>query len=196
MADFIKHQYKNYVAIKEFTDFNTQNFESLDPADKAKADVLIEYFKNDDLPGEKFPQIKKVHDELRESINEHFSTLQKKTKAIYEDTFTELEQKAKKFKVQDVRSFYDASTKLRDIENEKNITNLQLLLANVDKFKVDIVEQMVKSIRKDNGDGKEVERFKTKVAEITTEEELDKYLDLLRQELIQKLKENKIIIIE
>ena len=55
---------------------------------------------------------------------------------------------------------------------------------------------MVKSIRKDNGDGKEVERFKTKVAEITTEEELDKYLDLLRQELIQKLKENKIIIIE
>ncbi len=64
LVDFIKHQYKNYAAIKIFEEENRQNFASLDIAEKAKAETLNSYFKNEDLPSEKFPQIKKIYEEL------------------------------------------------------------------------------------------------------------------------------------
>ena len=95
LVDFIKHQYHNYAIIKEFTEQNQHNFTSLDTLEREKADILIDYFKKENLPGEKFPQIKKIHEELQSILKDHFQGLQKKAIKSYTELFKQLDGKAK-----------------------------------------------------------------------------------------------------
>ncbi len=200
LLDFVKHQYKNYKVINNYAKQNSQNFASLDISERNKGEILVNYFKQDDLPGQKFPQIKKIYEELQESLKTHFEDLQKKTRKVYQSIFNELEQKSKELVISDEKLFFDTAEKLREIEKENNITTLQLLHANVHTYKADVLENMViaTTVGEESGaeSDKKTERFKIKITEIRDEGQLNIYLDWLRNEILKRLNDEKIIIIE
>ncbi|KAA3613611.1 MAG: BREX system P-loop protein BrxC [Calditrichaeota bacterium] len=195
VIEFIDHQYKNYETIQKFERQNRQNFEVLDVAEKANAESLSDYLEKEDRPGDRFPQMKKIYEEIQNSIKDQSKNLQKETRSAYADIFVELDNKATELKVADVSGYYDKTSKLAEIDKETNLTHLQLLKANAGMFRTDAVEQIIKASQKDPENKKQIERFDIKATQIASEEELDLHLNWLRSELMKKLKENKIILL-
>ncbi len=196
LVDFITHQIKNYDTIKKFAQENKANFSSLDPEDREKAEALLEYFESEDRPADQFPHIKKIYDELKLKLQEYYTTLQEKAIDVYQKINTELDAKAKEYQVNESAVVYDPKTKIDEIKREKDITKLKLIIANADRYKADVVEQMLKMAETGKSDEKQVERFKIRITEIKDEEQLNIYLNWLKEQLLKKLRDNKIIVIE
>lgn len=200
LVDFIKHQYKNYAIIKEFAKQNQQNFTALDISNREKADTLVDYFKNEDLPGNKFPQIKKIYEELQGILKDQFQDLQKKAIKSYAEIFKQLDSNAKEYKVSDLHGIYNAQGKLSEIKKETNLSRLKLTISEADNFKLEILKKIIEDyqnkISKKGGTAKETEIVNIGTTQIETEDQLNSYLEKLRTILSKKIKANKIIIIK
>lgn len=194
--DFIDKQFERYQAIKEFMLENQMNFESLDEADNRKAEQLIEYFKNDDMPGNSFPQIRKIYDELSKSLKDMVEKLKTEATKRYAELFSEVEAKAAEMKIKEPENHYSKEPKLKAINLEKNIPNLRLILSQADEFKAKTLKTLIEQKAKDSGSDKITEVISAKSCVIQNEKDLDSYLDDIRQQILGKLKENKIIIIK
>jgi hypothetical protein len=195
VIEFIEHQYSNYKVIYDYMRKNSSNIASLELSEKEKADTLKDYLAKEDKPGDRFPQMKRIYEEIRTSLKDKSNNLQKEARSAYADIFDELDKKASELKVTDVSGFYDKQAILNAIDRESNLTQLQLRNANAPTFKTDVIEQLIKASQKDTGAKKEVERFDIKATHIESEEQLDVHLNWLRGELMKRLKENKIILL-
>lgn len=200
LVDFIKHQYKNYAVIKEFTEQNKHNFTTLINSNRDKAATLVDYFENEDLPGNKFPQIKKIYEELQDVLKDHFQDLQKKAVKSYTEIFKQLDSKAKELQVSDPHGIYNAQEKLNEIKEENNISQLKLTISEADNYQLEILKQIIEDYQnKRAAKGvtvKETEIVNIETTQIETEDQLNSYLEKLRTILSKKIKENKIIIIK
>lgn len=194
--DFISNQLERYITIKEFTFENQMNFESLDEAENKKAEQLIEYFKNDDMPGNSFPQIRKVYEELSKSLKDLVEKLKNEAKIYYQDLYKDVEDKIAVLLIKEPDTFFDKDSRLKTINTEKNISNLQLILSQADDYKAKILKLIIEQNAVESGSEKTTEVITDLSCVIESEEQLDLYIDKLKQRLLTKLKENKIIIIK
>jgi hypothetical protein len=193
--DFLSNQLDRYLTIKAFVTVNQINFEILDEVEKSKASQLVEYFKAEDMPGNTFPQVRKMYEELSKDLKELVEKLKIDAAARYSEIFAELESKALELGIKDQVALYSSDAHLKSIDNEKNIANLHLLLSQADDFKAKSLKAIIDSQVKENGNEKTTEVISDLSCIIENEDQLDSYIQKLKDRLLSKLKENKIIII-
>jgi len=203
LTDFISRTLDQYKAIKRFVNDNKENFRSLEPTDQEKADRIISFFENDD-PTKEFRHIKKAFDELKLALNDLLNSLKEKVIAAYEKAFKEIEEEAKKLKITEAHVYADKNYTLNKIGKINSITSLQLELKNVEDFRREEISKLYdyahKYSEKDKGASKvgEPEEFYiTRIATtIQNEEELNAYIEKVKKQMLELLKNNKTIIIK
>lgn len=198
VEDFLNDQYNRYKTIREFTLENQINFDSLDEAEEKKGEILKEYFAKDDLPGDKFPQISSIYKELSKSLKSLLEELKKDAENTYNEIYKDLEEQVKQLGVKESELPYQPKeSKLKMIENEKNISNLKLLISQANDFRAKSIQTILSYKAKKEG---KKEKNTIVIDDLSTvienEEQLDNYLSELKKRILALLKENKIIIIK
>jgi hypothetical protein len=198
LEDFVHNQFERYDAIKDFTEENRLNFESLNEAEVRKSENLIDYFKNDDMPGNRFPEIKAIYDELSKSLKRLVDELRDEAVKKYEVIYTELDAAAQGNGIKEPASvYYPKDTKLKNIQTEKNISNLQLLLSQAGDFKANSIKSIYEYREKqEGGKARSIEVIDLQSTTINNEDDLEKYITDIRAQVLKKLKDNIIVIIK
>ena len=196
-VDFISNQYSKYQVIKDFANANLKNFDALEDTDLEKAEILKKYFLTDDMPGEKFPQINKIHKELSVSLKDLVGDLLTKAKGIYEVLYKDIERQAEEMKVAEPGVYTAKDYKLNSIAKLSNISDLRFEISNADEFKSKSIQDIIEfSNRRNGGDSRNTVVITGLDTVIKNEEDLDRYISKLRERLLAGLKENKILIIK
>jgi hypothetical protein len=210
LEDFIEFQLSDYVAILSFYIGSRANLDGLNDTDKSKVKQMKVFFENEN-PTEGFRIIKKIHKELKTAIDESLKSIRTKTLEHYEKIFVQMEDLAKANKIS-VNVYANKEFWLERIAKEKDILQLRLTLSDANRFESEQREIILKEADKI----KQAEEAKNKpagsatiVAEppisyhlpkankiLETESDIEHYVEQIRKELMEMVKNKKKIIIK
>lgn len=210
LEDFIESQLPDYDIIKSFFRTNRTNFDGLSDTDKSKIEQMSAFFESEN-PTEHFRIIKKIHKELKTAIDESLKLTRAKTMQRYENIFEQLHELAETNSVS-ANVYADKEYYLNRIGKEKEILQLRLTLSDADRFESEQREIILKEADKI----KQAEEVKNKpigttpvVAEppvsyrlpkankiLETENDIDRYIDMIRKDLLEMIKNKKKVIIK
>lgn len=197
MQDFSTNNLKDYQRLRSFVKDNQENFKEL-PEDDLQKSVKIEEFLKLDDPRREFRHAKKAYDELADALKAHTVDLKKQVKETYDEIFTELDAEAVKRKV-DADKYTDRQSALNSIDQINSIAQLKNKKLNAYNLKSTELSKIIAATPVPAG---------TKVAEsapyyitkgtsvITTEQEMETYLQTVRKEMLSLLHQNKTIILK
>lgn len=197
MEDFANRALKDFTEIKSFMRDNNDNFKMLSDADVLEKVKNINAFLDLEDPRNQFRHIKKAYDEIKKALKENLIQSKEEVKNLYLDIFAELEKEAATRKV-DAASYADKNYSLNLIEKINSLASLQNRKLSVQEFKSNELQKIIAATPTKEGN-KAAEPASYYVSQgastISTEEELDMYLDKIRKEMMVLLKENKTIIL-
>lgn len=206
--DFISRMLPEYEKMQQFVLDNQSNFSLLTDENITKSQELVDWLQHD-TPQTEFRHKKKLVDELKKAINDLLASLQQQAEQRYNSLFDELEAEAHKLKVDSLTALPDRETKLQQIRKSHSISELQLLNANAANYKSQLLQVILKRSAEEEA-GKAIAAGKTGVkaaepvefyisrvkASITSEAELDDFLEQLKTDMLKLLQDNKTIIIK
>ncbi len=213
LNEFLENRAPQYIAFRDFVKTHKDNFTALDDTARLNGENLAEYTKTDDKPYEQFATMLKIYRSLETALKDLVSILKEQTVAAYQAAFAELEVEKQKLNITDATVLPDFDYIIQGIKQSKNITELQLKRRQVSDVKTDGLKALYDYQHKQvqplqAGEtstpqyvGTETEVFTLRndpdlLTTIKNEDDLNAYLDTLRQKLSQKLKNNKIIILK
>ena len=213
LNEFLESRTPQYKAFLEFVKTHKDNFSSLDDSARLNAEKLAEYTQTDDKPYEQYATMLKIYRSLETALKDLVSALKEQAVSAYQAAFAELEVEQQKLNITDAAVLPDFDYLLQGIHRSKNITELRLKLRQVSDFKTDGLKalydfqhQQVQPLQAGESStpqyvGPETEVFTLRndpdlLTTIKNEDDLNAYLDTLRQKLSQKLKNNKVIILK
>lgn len=200
VEEFLEYNFKNYEQIAEFSEQNKNNFASLDEILQVTADELIEYIKTNHEPWEKFPQMRKAYKELYDAIKQRVKTLKTEVLEQYEKIFEEIDQRKKDLNIDMPHLTTDASYYLQRIKKEEQIVQLEIYQYKANDIRVENFKKLedYKAEQEAKSQGQDyVQSITVSVAaemeptKIENPEQLDEYIDKLRERLMVKLAKNK-----
>ncbi|GEO05551.1 hypothetical protein AAE02nite_32150 [Adhaeribacter aerolatus] len=212
MKDFANRARADYDAIKRFYQDNQQNFKALPPSAQEKAEKMGEFLKLED-PRFEFRHVRKAYDELKAELKELVENLKAGVVQQYTEVFAELKKDAESYAVNEPHIYSDEDRTIKTIQALSAITDLKLKKAQLSEFKSSELKKIVAHaskkaavLPKENGTGVDVkltpvgepqEYYITGIkSKISTEEELEEYLQKVRKEMLALLQQNKTIIIK
>jgi hypothetical protein len=193
LVEFVDHQFENYKTIRKFYDENKMNFADLNEAHQKKAEDLAIYFQSDHLPSAQFPQIKKAYTELKTAVKDIVEVLRAKAIEEYEKVHDELEKEIKEKKApEDI--IESKASKIKSLKSEKSVSKIRLAIEQTSSYKakgLKVISDIV---------GKKSVTFKiTSIglpSQIENEDQLDEYLQKLKNKMLDKMQDDVTIIIE
>jgi hypothetical protein len=197
MEDFINANLRDYKQLRTFVIDNKENFKELSSDDQEKAQKIEDFTKLND-PRREFRHAKKAYDELAEALKTHTQELKKEVKKVYEEIFTELETEAKKRKVESDK-YANKEYTINGIDNINSIAQLKNKKLSASNFKSAELQKIIAATPVPEGSrvAESASYYITRgVSTITTIEEMDAYLESVREEMVKILKDNKTIILK
>ena len=200
LEEFLENNLSAYEEIESFIIENRSNCESLDEMMQVKATELVDYFRTDNDPWDKFPQIKKAYKELHNALAAFLDQLRTQVYQTYELIFQEIEDHRIHLNIEDTHLTPDPETILSKIKKDKKITQLEINLLKADDFRANgfkiLDDYVAKQKAKASGNEYHISTTISIAKEmppttIETPEQLDEYLKKLRDRLIVKLQKNK-----
>lgn len=223
LISFTETALPDYDTIVKFHQENKDNFSSLEQDDINKADQLGEFIKSD-TPHKGMRVAVKMFRELKDAINKLLENLIAKAKQEYNDIFDELDRLAKENGITEPNVYGDRNYNIATIEKIKSITQARLKISEAGKFKSDQIINIIKyaadkakkassqtgssggtvstatGARPDPSTpqvGEPIEIYLTRnTSVIKTEQEMEKYLDDLRKEMTDAIRNKKTIILK
>jgi hypothetical protein len=197
MEDFINATLRDYKVLKTFVNDNKENFKELAKEDQEKAQKIEDFLLLED-PRREFRHVKKAYDELADALKSHTSELKKEVKQTYEVIFVELEKEAVKRKVT-ADSYSSKEYVINGIDNLNSIAQLKNKKLSAANFKSGELQKIIAATPVIAGAkvAESAPYYLTRgVSTITTEAEMEDYLQKIRGEMLALLKENKTIILK
>lgn len=224
LISFTETAMRDYDGIIKFHQENKENFNSLEQTDIDKANQLGEFIKSD-LPHKTMRIAVIQYRELKDGIKKLLEDLINRAKQEYNDIFDDLDKLAKENGITEPNVYGSRIFHLESIQKFKSITQARLKISEGNKFKNDQITIIIKhaaektkkatptSGTSGSGSGststgtkpqpavpqvgEPIEIYVTrKTSVIKTEQEMDKYLDNLRSEMSEALKNHKTIILK
>jgi len=198
--EFLEYNFKSYAEIREFIDLNKNNFDSLDTQYTSKAEDLKSWLTTHHEPWEDFPPMKKAHKELSKALRDRLNHLRKKVRDAYERIFEAIQLKKAELDINEAHLTPDADNFLGRIHRERQISQLEIYELKVDTFKAENFKNLdeYKAKQEAKAKGKDYkESLNISLAAemppttISTPDELDSYLEKLRERLMIKLSKNQ-----
>ena len=206
LADFFNRARGDYDAIQQFYSASKENFAELSsPSSLEKADKIKKFLNLSD-PVPEFRHIIKAYKELKEDISKHVGSLKEEVTNLYDQLFHELEAEAQKQGITEPHVYSDRERTLLQIKSISSITQLKYKKSQASSFKSDELSKIIgfaaKKASNGNGGGSKnvgepQEYYLTKkIATISSEDELEEYLQKIKKEMADILKANKTIILK
>ncbi len=200
VEEFIEYNFNTYDQIVGFADANSSNFASLDEILVVKAEELSDYLKKDTEPWDRFPQMKKIYKELHDAIKARLNALKSEVIATYESIFEEIENRRKELEIEAANLTTSPEYYLQKIKKENQIAQLEIYQLKANDFRAENFKKLEDYIAEKEAKKKGVD-YVTSVdvslasemppTTIETPEQLDDYLNKLRERLMVKLAKNK-----
>lgn len=196
MEDFIRRALDEYRNIMAFVREQNDNVKMLAPEDIEKVKKINDFLSQED-PRKDFRHIKKAYDEVQQALKVKLKELRDQTLEVYEKIFAELEVEAKKKKV-DGGSYADKEYTLKKIKSIDSLSALKNKYLEAQHFKSRELEKIIAAVPTKDGAVREAKTYymNGKASTIENEEELNAYLEQVREEMLALLKQNKIIILK
>ncbi len=200
LDDFIEQNISPYTEIADFVMQNKANFTALDDSLQPKARDLETYLHTEDEPWEHFPQMKRIHKELYQALQDHVNSLRDNVLKEYEKIFGEIEARREALGVEEWDASSAFEVQLQKIRKEKLISLLDNHLLRANDMRTAFLKRLedLHARQKARQEGTvfvdSVSITLSREMEPTTiesPEQLDVYLRMLRERLLQKLTRNK-----
>ena len=199
IEEFIEYNITDYDKIKQFISDNRTNFSSLDEMNDDSSKNLMAYLKDETMPWENFPQMKKLYKELSHAINTILGDLSIEVIGIYSEIFKEIDVLKEELKIEGPNLTTDSDYYLQNIKREKQIARLVIFKLKATDFRADNFKllQNYKDKQEAKKAGKDyTQSYDVSLAAemppttISTPDQLDEYINKLRSQLMIKLKKN------
>ena len=203
MADFADKQRKDYDAIKNFYEANTENFRELTPDDLAKTEKIGNFLKMTD-PRTEYRHVRIAFNEVKQALDQYKKDLSTEVIDLYKKIFIELEKEAVKQGITEPHVYSSPETIIQKIRDLKSISMLKNRNLRASEFKSEQITSIIKyaSGKKPKEGGKsqvgepEVYYITNVKATISNQKELEEYLNTIRIEMTKLISANKTIIIK
>lgn len=203
--EFADSNFPNYISIRKFVEENRTNFSSLSEDNQDKAESLSNYLKIDSKPWDRYPEMRKAHKELKKAIKERIEGLKAEAKDTYERIFEDISSRKKELGIEQANITANPVYTIEKIEKEQNISKLDIVKLKASDFKAEQIKHLDNHIAehkaKEKGEIFVASVDVSIVAEmepttIENAEQLDEYIEKLRNRLMVKLAKNKKIYIK
>lgn len=196
--EFTDNQFSQYKLIRKFCRENKQNFSHLDQENQKKTQDIQHFAFDDDKPWESFPRFIKAHKELRKAINERVKNKQSLVQDIWANIYDTIEERQEELSIKDnilpSRQFH-----LDKISKTHDLTQLELMRHDAEEFKNEWLQKLEdEKAREDEKEGKTYTKStnihlakEMEPRTIESEQQLNEYLDELREHLVNKLNKHK-----
>lgn len=200
VEEFIEYNFKPYEKLVDFITDNKNNLSALDETAQVVADQLMVYVKEDQEPWDKFPQMKKGYKELYDAIKQKIALLKTDVIKTYETIFSEIHLKKSELGITEANLTADADHILNKINKEHEISQLEIYQLKATDFRSEnfkiLIDFKAKADAKKSGKAYTTSIDISLAAEmppttIENAEQLDEYIDKLRERLMVKLAKNK-----
>jgi len=219
LGSFIEDNGPTYRALRDFVSRKQGEFDLLEPEDREVAEKLRSYVRSDDRPDQDFRRMKQYYESIRDALNERVGKLRTEAEEAYEEAFDELEQYRTEQGVDDVLP--ERKEVLSRIRRTDDPNRLEAETARVSDFKTEYRIKLRDAAERQKAEQKQAEQAssdgddpsvdgpppapKTTEAfsvsevlgqrDIESEEDIDHFLQDLRRELVQRVNDDKIIVI-
>ncbi|MFK8294911.1 BREX system P-loop protein BrxC [Capnocytophaga canimorsus] len=212
--DQLKTQRDNFVEIKEFITNNIDKYEEIKAfiaQEKNNIHKLGEEYENDykdinnyinteSKPAHGFPTVLKQYRKLSQAIDELVASFREKVRQIYTQAYDEIEADIQKneLSVEDIIGSREKF--LTNFENMTDLNALEVKKLNVGKFKADYQEKIHKAIAHKTGVSAPTPNKLEIVSKISgktlsSPEEVDAFVEKLRNQLMVELAKGTLILI-
>jgi hypothetical protein len=194
LLEFIDNQYHIYQKIKDFNKLNQGNYEMLTEEDRKKGFNLAQYLNHEQNPADKFPEMRKIYEELEKLIKDQKAVLRENALKVYQEMEANLKDLEKVNKVSDKEApSYGIHTIVETLKNESSIATLQLALERSDTRQAEALSKI--------GSLSGKKSVTVKISQlglpstIESDSELENYITNLKAKLKTELDEGKTIIV-
>ena len=200
VEEFIEHNFKAYEQIVNFVNANKNNFATLDETLVVRSEELVQYLKMDHEPWDKFPQMKKAFKELNDAIKTRLTNLKTDVVEQYETIFDEIAAHQKELEIDAANLTTSPDYYLQKINKEDQIAQLDIYKWKANEFRAENFKKLedykAQEEAKKSGNTYVNSIVVSVAAEmppttIETPEQLDEYINKLRERLMLKLAKNK-----
>lgn len=195
LGKFIYENIKEYDEIKEFIISQATNIEKLDL--DVNLDELLSYFRNQDKPSDEYQNVFKQYRRIKKELNAKLKSQKETVIGIYEKIYEELYKKADELELE--RSLLpDKSNFVNRLNNLKSIEQLEIAELKAEEFRIDNLKKLENEknerLARERGEEyKETIEFRlTKFTgdTLSTADEVDAFVDKLRNDLMVELGKN------
>ena len=197
MDDFIRRAIEEYHIIRTFVREENENVKMLQSDDIKKVKKINDFLELED-PRAEFRHIKKAYEEVKQALQDKVNELKQEVLNRYDSVFDELETEAKKRKVE-VDGYSNRTVILNGLKEINSVATLKNKFLSANDFKSNQLQKIIEATpQKEGGNIREAQSYYVtrKVSTIENEKELDNYLEEVRAEMIELLKQNKTIILK
>lgn len=198
-AEFANRNFEDYQRMITFVEDNRSNFTDLGEDYTIRTEDFIDYINNDNEPWERFPQMRKLYNELNKAIRERVKALREEVVERYEKIFEEIDKRKAELK-DGANITTNKDYLLQQINRDTSLDKLKLQKLQANSFKrenlkkIEDRKQEEKAVKTGESYTKPIDVQIVAEIEPTTisnEQELDAFLQKLKEQLMQKLKNNK-----
>lgn len=197
MEDFAQNSVDHIDEFKIFVRENNENFKMLREEDLDKVKAINKFLELED-PRRELRHVKKAYDEVKQALKDHVVDLKQNVKELYLVVFTELETEAAKRKVSE-ENYSNKEYFMNGLDAISSLAALKNKQLSASDFKSRELQKIIEATPSSGGSGasESASYYVTKAATtISTEEEMNTYLEKVRKDMLSLLKENKTIILK
>ena len=201
---FIERALPEYINIKQFFTDNYENLADLPDGNTEKMSWMQSFFLSVD-PSLDFRTARQTYSELKTALNELVKHYTVEVEKVYTEVFDALDAEVVKYKV-DAGITADRTFTIDSKKKQKSIASLKLAVSNAGNFRSGEIAKIVKAaepvVKTEKGKVVQEPTINYKPGSagrfhvISTEVEMEEYLNALRMDMIKILKDKKKIILE
>ena len=202
---FVDRALPEYQKIKQYLLDNNENLADLPAGNIEKLTWMKAFYLSED-PSNDIRTAIKTFDELKTALNELMKYYRAEVEKIYSEVFDVLQTAVTKYKVAGA-TIADRNFTIINLKKQTSISALKLAISNCDHFRSAEIAKIIKAsepTRKPPEPGQKAEEPTTKykpgragkIHVISTEAEMEEYLQALREDMLKILKNKKKIILE
>ena len=201
---FIDRALPEYKTLKQFLTDNHENLADLPDGNAEKLKWMDTFFRSED-PSIDFRTARQTYAELKSALSELMKQYSSEVEKVYSEVFDALDAEIANYKV-DAGITADRNYTIESLKKQKSIAALKLAISNADHFRSGEIAKIIKAAepKKAPEPGKKAEEPTTKYKPgkagkfhvISSESEMDEYLQAVREDMIKILKDKKKIILE
>jgi hypothetical protein len=200
VSDFWDRHGQKFQEMADFVDRYRNQRHALGDTARKRLDKLRDFVRNEDRPHKEYRSALQYFEALQEDVEERVEALQEKATSEYEEVIGDLQEKEEELGVDGMAP--DPSAKLSELQDTDDLGALESELSRVGDYRASYLADMRRKAQEENGtpDAPETEIVELddelSSHELETEEEVEAFVDDLRDKLLARVRNDKVVIIK